>query len=185
MSATTLPAQLSTPPTSEVPSFPPVRVRGPRWRPGRAGRRRRGPAVVAGLALAAAALAAGVPSSDAGPGHERAQSPPGERAREPAVSVSVSAPVRIADAGAVRLLRPGDRVDVVAARADGRPGVRVLASRARVTSVPEVPEEGTTPDQAGAPMAAGGSLVVLSVGRATAVRLAGAGANSRLAVTLW
>ncbi|MFI7386045.1 RcpC/CpaB family pilus assembly protein [Streptomyces sp. NPDC049813] len=180
MSVTTPPAQLSTPPTSEVPSFPPVRVRGARGRTGRPGRRRRGPAVVAGLALSAVALAAAVPSSGAGRGHERAQAPPRERARGPAVTVS--APVRIADAGAVRLLRPGDRVDVVAARADGRPGVRVLASGARVASVPE---EGTASEQPGDPAAGGGSLVVLSVGRATAVRLAGAGAGSRLAVTLW
>ncbi|WP_411293779.1 RcpC/CpaB family pilus assembly protein [Streptomyces kunmingensis] len=132
------------------------------------------------------ALAAAVPSSDAGESHERAQAPPGERARGPAVSVS--APVRIADAGAVRLLRPGDRVDVVAARADGGPGVRVLASGARVASVPEessVPEENAAAGRPGEPMAGGGSLVVLSVGRATAVRLAGAGATSRLAVTLW
>ncbi|MFJ8825631.1 RcpC/CpaB family pilus assembly protein [Streptomyces sp. NPDC102467] len=162
-----------------------MRVRGARWRPGRAGRRRRGPTAAAGLVLAAAALAAAVPSSGAGRGHERAQAPPGERARGPAVSVS--APVRIADAGAVRLLRPGDRVDVVAARADGRPGVRVLASGARVTSVPEERPTSDLPssDLPGDALAAGGSLVVLSVGRATAARLAGAGATSRLAVTVW
>ncbi|XIG79924.1 hypothetical protein C1N81_21880 [Streptomyces sp. SGAir0957] len=163
-----------------MPSFPPVRVRGPRWRPGRPGRRR-GPTMAAGLALTAAALAAAVPSSGAGRGHERAASPPGERARGPAVSVS--APVRIADAGAVRLLRAGDRVDVVAARTDGGPGVRVLASRARVASVPEADAGPGEPDAAGA--VAGGALVVLSVGRATAVRLAGAGATARLAVTVW
>ncbi|MET9495905.1 RcpC/CpaB family pilus assembly protein [Streptomyces sp. NPDC006552] len=178
--STTPPAQLSTPPTSEVPSFPPVRVRGARGRAGRPGRRRRGPAAVAGFALSAVALAAAVPSSGAGRDHERAPAPPGERARGPAVTVS--APVRIADAGAVRLLRPGDRVDVVAARADGRPGVRVLAAGARVTSVPE---DGAPPDRPGDPAAGGGALVVLSVGRATAVRLAGAGATARLAVTLW
>ncbi|MEV1022227.1 RcpC/CpaB family pilus assembly protein [Streptomyces sp. NPDC050264] len=162
-----------------------MRVRGPRWRSGRAGRRRRGPAAAAGLVLAAAALAAAVPSSGAGRAHERAQAPPGERARGPAVLVS--APVRIADAGAVRLLRPGDRVDVVAARADGRPGVRVLASGARVTSVPEEepPSDPAASDLPGDTVTAGGSLVVLSVGRATAARLAGAGATSRLAVTVW
>jgi hypothetical protein len=48
-----------------------------------------------------------------------------------------------------------------------------------------VPEEETAPDQPGESMTSGGSLVVLSVGHATAVRLAGAGATSRLAVTLW
>ncbi|MEB8336773.1 hypothetical protein OKJ99_04495, partial [Streptomyces endophyticus] len=42
-----VPYQLSIPPTSEVPPFPPVHVRGARWRPGRAGRRRHRPAVAA------------------------------------------------------------------------------------------------------------------------------------------
>ncbi|MYW69253.1 hypothetical protein GTY65_35070 [Streptomyces sp. SID8379] len=167
----------STPPTSEVPPFPPVRVRGGRWRPGVPGRRRHRPAVAAGLVLTAAALVAAVPSSGAGRGHERAQAPPGERASAP----RVSAPVRIADAGAVRLLRPGDRVDVVAARADGVPGVRILASGARVASVPKEPRS----DGPGELAQAGGALVVLSVERATAARLAGAGAASRLAVTVW
>ncbi|NEB82124.1 hypothetical protein G3I40_43985, partial [Streptomyces sp. SID14478] len=72
--------------------------------------------------------------------------------------------------------------DVVAARADGGPGVRVLASGARVASVPEQEPSPDGPDETSV---AGGSLVVLSVGRATATRLAGAGAVSRLAVTVW
>ncbi|MYT72708.1 MULTISPECIES: hypothetical protein [unclassified Streptomyces] len=165
-----------------MPAFAPVRVRGGRWRSG-AGRRRRA-LVGAGLALTAAALVAAVPSS--GPpgqehGHERAQAPPGERAGAARKAAVVSAPVRIADAGAVRLLRPGDRVDVVAARADGVPGVRVLASGARVVSVPRAARSGAPGDVA----ADGGALVVLSVERATATRLAGAGAASRLAVTVW
>lgn len=170
----------STPPTSAVPSFPPVRVRGGRWR-GRAARQRRRPAVAAGLALTAVALAAAVPSSGAGRGHERAQAPPGERARGPAVTVS--APVRIADAGAVRLLKAGDRVDVVAARSDGGPGVRVLASGARVASVPR--EAAAPSGIPGETSSGGGALVVLTVERATAARLAGAGATARLAVTVW
>ncbi|WP_323135474.1 hypothetical protein [Streptomyces beihaiensis] len=95
--------------------------------------------------------------------------------------------MRIADAGAVRLLRAGDRVDVVAARVDGRAGARVLASRARVESVPEVSGGGAGADTgAGVDVGqAGGALVVLAVDHATAVRLAGAGAVSRLAVTVW
>jgi Flp pilus assembly protein CpaB len=89
---------------------------------------------------------------------------------------AVTAPVRIADAATVRLLRPGDRVDVIAAE-ETVPGgdARVVARGARVTKVPE-PLEGA---------ADGGALVVLSVPRATAVRLAGASATARLAVTLW
>ncbi|MGP3772696.1 hypothetical protein ACTWJ8_17905 [Streptomyces sp. SDT5-1] len=183
--AVSVPYELNIPPTSEVPPFPPVRVRGGRWRPGRGGGRRGRSAVVAGLALSAAALVAAVPSSGAGGGPEPPRAGAAAEGRARVSGVTVSAPVRIADAGAVRLLRPGDRVDVVAARADGGPGVRVLASGARVASVPK---PGPTLGQEGAvgeTSAAGGALVVLTVGRATAARLAGAGAASRLAVTLW
>ncbi|MDI5908735.1 hypothetical protein QDK90_27790, partial [Streptomyces sp. 12257] len=88
---------------------------------------------------------------------------------------TVSAPVRIADGATVRLLRPGDRVDVIAAEESGLGGdARVVARGARVTKVPE-PLDGVTE---------GGALVVLSVPRSTAARLAGASATARLAVTL-
>ena len=53
------------------------------------------------------------------------------------------------------------------------PGTR--AGGARVTEVPE-PVDGAGDE---------GALVVLSVPRATAADLAGAGASARLAVTLW
>ncbi|MET7922127.1 hypothetical protein ABZU45_41415, partial [Streptomyces avermitilis] len=72
----------------------------------------------------------------------------------------------------VRLLRSGDRIDVVAADSGGE--TRVVATAARVTEVPDTGEG----------MAEGGALVVLSVPRATAARLAGASTTSRLAVTL-
>ncbi len=90
----------------------------------------------------------------------------------PAPVRTVSAPVRIADAATVRLLRPGDRVDVVAAERAGAP--RVVAAGARVAEVPE-PDKG---------VGDGGALVVLSVPRDTARELVGAGAVARLAVTL-
>ncbi len=90
--------------------------------------------------------------------------------RGPGAAETVRAPVRIADGATVNLVRPGDRVDVVAAGSGGE--VRVIASGARVTGVPDV---GTTDS---------GRLLVLSVPRATAVRLAGVGTTSRLAVTL-
>lgn len=83
---------------------------------------------------------------------------------------TVAAPVRIADAATVRLLRPGDRVDVIAA--DGGGEGRVVAAGARVAEVPDFAATET------------GALVVLSVPRATAARLAGAGTTARLAVTL-
>ncbi|MFJ2742731.1 hypothetical protein ACIO3O_24060 [Streptomyces sp. NPDC087440] len=90
----------------------------------------------------------------------------------------VSAPVRIADAATVRLLRRGDRVDVIASANSPTSGgvspARVVAAGVRVA---EVPEPGQT-------SADGGALVVLSVPRATAAQLAGAGTTSRLAVTL-
>ncbi|MGC3002092.1 hypothetical protein ACPF8X_27880, partial [Streptomyces sp. G35A] len=88
----------------------------------------------------------------------------------------VTAPVRIADAAAVRLLRPGDRVDVIAAEESVTGGeARVVARGARVAEVPE-PLEGAGD---------AGALVVLSVPRSTAARLVGASATARLAVTLW
>ncbi|WP_420877808.1 RcpC/CpaB family pilus assembly protein [Streptomyces agglomeratus] len=106
----------------------------------------------------------------------------GARGRERPPVRLVSAPVRIADAATVRLLRRGDRVDVIAAAAGspprgGRsPEARVVAAGVRVTQVPEAHE--TFAD------GGGGALVVLAVPRATAAELAGAGATSQLAVTL-
>jgi hypothetical protein len=81
--------------------------------------------------------------------------------------------VRIADAAAVGLLRPGDRVDVLA-------GARVVARSVPVVGVPEVradePTDGPPPD--------GGALIVLAVPRPTAAALSGAAANSALGVVL-
>ncbi|MFG2658953.1 RcpC/CpaB family pilus assembly protein [Streptomyces sp. NPDC048425] len=187
----------STPPTCEVPHFAPLRVRGGRWRPRRAGRHRRR-AVAAGLAVTAAVLVAAGPSGagssgsgSSGAGSSGSESSGSGRERVRRSVVTVSAPVRIADAAAVRLLRPGDRVDVVAAGAEpgagdgqgaGGQGGRVVAAGARVSSVPDSAESA---ESAGEAAAAGGALVVLSVPRETAARLAGAGATSRLAVTLW
>ncbi|WP_237538711.1 hypothetical protein [Streptomyces sp. SID486] len=173
-----LPGPLGTdaPATREVPSFDPVRVRGGRYGlRGLLRHRRRTLAV--GLVVTAAALVAVGPGSGTEPhGVER---PPGHRTaqpvRRPPATDPVTAPVRIADAATVRLLRPGDRVDVIAAQEPSAGvGARVLVRGARVTQVP--------PQPAGA--ADGGALVVLSVPRATAARLVGAGATARLAVTL-
>ncbi|MEV6574358.1 hypothetical protein [Streptomyces sp. NPDC051577] len=133
--------------------------------------RRRRRAGAAGLAVVAALLAVGGTEARA----SRGGAPP-EAKPPPAVVRMVSAPVRIADAATVRLLRPGDRVDVVAAERAGPP--RVVAEAARVARVPD-PE----PAQ-GVGDGAGGALVVLSVPRETARALVGAGSVSRLAVTL-
>ncbi|MEV6192697.1 hypothetical protein AB0M19_09835 [Streptomyces sp. NPDC051920] len=170
------PPGADTPPTREVPQFAPLRVRGGRFRPRPLARHRRR-ALAAGLAMTAAALVAAGPG-DAGRGRGHPASTPSAAARAsapvrgPDATERVRAPVRIADGAAVSLLRPGDRVDVIAA--DGGE-VRVVAAGARVTGVPDTGTAGPTGT---------GALVLLSVPRATAVRLAGAGTTSRLAVTL-
>ncbi|MER8034777.1 hypothetical protein [Streptomyces hydrogenans] len=174
-------ATTPVPAPCEVPDFPPLRVRGGRFR------RRRAPGallLLAAVALALTATAAPGPPDRPGPG-PRPQAAPAARspagsAPAPAPVRLVSAPVRIADAEAVRLLRAGDRVDVIAApvlnspSGEGGSAVRVVARSARVAEVPRPGE--TRPD--------GGALIVLSVPRATATALAGAGVTSQLAVTL-
>ncbi|MGW3492600.1 hypothetical protein [Streptomyces sp. NPDC001020] len=158
-----------TPPTCTVPHFAPVRVRGGRLRRLMRNRRR---VLAVGLAVTATALVAAGPRGPEGArGHPDAEARPTtagpERARRPVETVT--APVRIADGATVRMLRPGDRVDVIAA--DGGAS-KVVAAGARVTRVPDVD------------LTESGALLLLSVPRATAARLAGAGATSRLAVTL-
>ncbi|AZM61745.1 hypothetical protein DMA10_00450 [Streptomyces sp. WAC 01420] len=167
-----------------MPHFAPVRVRGGLPLPGALVRHRRR-AVAVGLAVTAAALvAAGPRDADRSRGHagdadaaRPASASPGDRPARPRRGrTTVTAPVRIADAATVRLLRPGDRVDVIAAEETVSGGeARVVARGARVTEVPRPPD--------GA--ADAGALVVLSVPRDTAAELAGASATARLAVTLW
>ncbi|MFB6988134.1 hypothetical protein ACFC0C_19615 [Streptomyces sp. NPDC056178] len=163
-----------------MPVFEPLRVRG-----GGAHRLRRAlwrqrRVLAAGLALTAAALAA----TGLGGGGTGGDTVQGARMREGGTAGTpepgrrsaplVSAPVRIADAATVRLLRPGDRVDVIAAEPTGT-DVRVLAKGARVADVPQPAAEGPAED---------GALIVLSVPRTVAASLAGAGISTRLAVTL-
>ncbi|KOV57542.1 hypothetical protein ADK64_38450 [Streptomyces sp. MMG1121] len=139
--------------------------------------RHRRRAIAAGLAVTAAALVATGTHTGAEPHraeHARRHPVTAPVRRHTSVDV-VTAPVRIADAATVRLLRPGDRVDVIAAEDPSTGGTaRVLARGVRVTKVPEPPESGVE----------SGALVVLSVPRATATRLVGASATARLAVTL-
>ncbi|WP_406154396.1 RcpC/CpaB family pilus assembly protein [Streptomyces sp. NBC_01023] len=210
---------VSAPEPRGVPTFAPLRVRPRRHRIRRAlGRWRR--TVVAGLVLAAAALAAWAPRDAGGAeppagvraGAEqhgaadgtadetadvRARAPGAAAASDRAAPVStpVYAPVRIADAATVRLLAPGDHVDVIAigdasagdaspdgaSAGSGPPGraraARVVATGVRVKDVPDASAPGDASPDAGA-------LVVLAVPRSTATALAGAGATSELAVTL-
>lgn len=126
-----------------------------------------------GLTVTAAALVAAAPRGFEGTaGHPSATARPtstAESARARRAVEMVTAPVRIADGATVRLLRPGDRVDVIAA--DGG-AAKVVAAGARVARVPAVDATES------------GALLMLSVPRTTAARLVGAGATSRLAVTL-
>ncbi|MER5921914.1 hypothetical protein [Streptomyces mirabilis] len=180
------PPGVDAPPIREVPQFAPVHVRGGRYGLRRLTRHKRR-AVAAGLAVTAAALVAAGPGAAGRARGHPTTAPPSTSASTPMSSSSpspsatasvrgrdavetVAAPVRIADAATVRLLRPGDRVDVIAA--DGGSEGRVVAAGARVA---EVPDFAATES---------GALVVLSVPRATAARLAGAGTTARLAVTL-
>ncbi|WP_406436820.1 hypothetical protein OHB00_22155 [Streptomyces sp. NBC_00631] len=171
------PLGTDAPATCEVPHFEPVRVRGGRYQLHRL-LRHRGRALAAGLAVTAAALVAAGPRAATDP--LRAERPRGHPLTQPARRHTppvemVTAPVRIADAATVRLLRPGDRVDVIAAGDPAAGGdAEVIARGVRVTRLPE-PAEGTVES---------GALIVLSVPRTTAARLVGASATARLAVTL-
>ncbi|MFK0169280.1 hypothetical protein ACIQU5_10790 [Streptomyces sp. NPDC090306] len=169
------------PATREVPLFDPVRVDGAREQLRRLVRHRRR-AVALGLVVTAAALVAAGHGTSQQPGGQRESAPhartgaaPGAALREHRRARTVTAPVRIADAATVRLLRPGDRVDVIASEPSAAGGAaRVVAHGARVTRVPEL-LDGT---------AGLGALVLLAVPRADAAGLVGAGATARLAVTL-
>ncbi|MFD4763500.1 hypothetical protein ACFWOJ_33040 [Streptomyces sp. NPDC058439] len=166
------------PPPCGVPAFEPLRVRGGGGHRLRRALWRQRHTMAAGLALTAAALAAtglgGSGDAGHGAGAEAGGAAGAAAQRARGTAPLVSAPVRIADAGTVRLLRPGDRVDVIAAERTGS-DARVLAKGARVVDVPQAPAEGSAED---------GALIVLSVPRGTAASLAGAGISARLAVTL-
>ncbi len=90
----------------------------------------------------------------------------------------VAVPLRIADPGSVRLLRVGDRVDVVATDpANGR--AEVAAAGVPVVALPRGSR--SEPDSAGL---SGGALVVLAVPRSVAVSLAGRAATDLLSVLI-
>ena len=115
----------------------------------------------------------------------------------------VAAPVRLADPGEAALLKPGDRVDVLAASAvsndpdpnktDGgaSAAARLIASSAQVIVVPNASESiksggllGGGGSRSGSSPLDGGSMIVLAVDPATAAALAGAATRSRLSVVL-
>jgi pilus assembly protein CpaB len=95
----------------------------------------------------------------------------------------VATPVRIADAGAAGLLRPGDVVDVLAAETGEHATDRVsaVATEVRVLTVPQAADDGPL---AAGPGLADGALVVLATTSEVAALLARAAVTSRLSVAV-
>ncbi|HEY0773750.1 MAG TPA: Flp pilus assembly protein CpaB [Nocardioidaceae bacterium] len=86
----------------------------------------------------------------------------------------VAVPVRVADPGAVALLRVGDLVEVIAADPQGRSEAVVVASEAPVLAVPQATEGAL----------ASGGLVVLAVTDETARALAAAAVSGYLSLAI-
>ncbi|MFI1845740.1 hypothetical protein ACH439_26835 [Streptomyces microflavus] len=167
-----------------VGPFAPLRMRGGGTYRLRRMLRRQRRAIAAGIALVGAALATTGPGSATD-----GSAAPDTVAKTGRPSVHlVSAPVRIADAATVRLLRPGDRVDVIAVGEAGD-DAHLVARSVRVAQVPgaDADDGGHRSDGVGvvgAGAAGEGALVMLSVERSTATALLGAGASGRLAVAV-
>ena len=95
----------------------------------------------------------------------------------------VATPVRIADAAAVRLVRPGDRIDVLAAGVPSELAaagltaaeVEVVASDVQVVTVPQESDDLAVVD---------GALIVVATSEQVAEHLAAAAVTSRLSLTL-
>ncbi|MFD8465274.1 hypothetical protein ACFV10_09195 [Streptomyces cyaneofuscatus] len=183
-----------------VGPFAPLRVRGGGAYRLRRMLRRQRRAIAAGIALAGAALAttglggaaSGTAASGSGASDSAAVS--GTAVSETATGSGrpsarlVSAPVRIADAATVRLLRPGDHVDVIAVGEAGD-DARLVARGVRVARVPgRIADDGVHRGGGGGVIGTGGApegaLVVLAVERSTATALLGAGASGRLALAV-
>lgn len=90
----------------------------------------------------------------------------------------VIAPVRVADPDLIALLRPGDRIDLLGAGAEGR--YAVLADGVRLVAVPTAEESGGGL----APSGSGASMVLVEVDADAALTLAEAAAAGPIAVVL-
>ncbi|MEU8564412.1 hypothetical protein AB0C45_23400 [Streptomyces cyaneofuscatus] len=183
-----------------VGPFAPLRVRGGGAYRLRRMLRRQRRAIAAGIALAGAALAttglggaasgtaaSGSAASDSAAVSGTAVSDTATGSGRPSARL-VSAPVRIADAATVRLLRPGDHVDVIAVGEAGD-DARLVARGVRVARVPgRIADDGVHRGGGGGVIGTGGApegaLVVLAVERSTATALLGAGASGRLALAV-
>lgn len=86
----------------------------------------------------------------------------------------VGVPVRIGDPGSVRLLRAGDRVDLVAADPQGGRDAVVVGRGVPVLAIPRARDPGPT----------GGALVVLGLPESSVRRVAGASASALLSVVV-
>lgn len=96
----------------------------------------------------------------------------------------VATPVRIADAGAAALARPGERIDVLVAAAPDPAGLAVAAP-ARVVAAGVTVITSTAPDSPGSSVSQpAGALLVLATTPAVAIDLAGAAASGPLSVVL-
>lgn len=85
----------------------------------------------------------------------------------------VAAPVRVADPATGALVRPGDRVDVLAAAPEGGPLASVVAADVGVLAVPALADD-----------TGEGALLVLAASPTTAARLAAAAVTGRLSVAV-
>lgn len=86
----------------------------------------------------------------------------------------VAAPVRVADAGATTLIRPGDRITLLAASLDGMTATRVVAADVPVLTVSTSDDDGL----------AEGALLVVGATEAEAAELAQAAVVARLSFTV-
>jgi Flp pilus assembly protein CpaB len=85
----------------------------------------------------------------------------------------VAVPVRVAEPAVAGLLRPGDRVDVLAAAPEGGEAARTVVSDVVVLAVPSLDEGGLD-----------GALLVLAATTGGASRLAAAAVSGRLSVAV-
>jgi pilus assembly protein CpaB len=97
----------------------------------------------------------------------------------------VSAPVRFADSQAARLLRPGQRIDVLAASTATQPeaaptAATVIATDVAVLAIPIPAAAGGSADATSADVGVEGALVVLATSPDQARRLAQAQVSARL-----
>jgi pilus assembly protein CpaB len=87
----------------------------------------------------------------------------------------VASPVRVADPGSVAVVRPGDRVDLIATATTGDTRVRVVAADVPVLATPQDAEQATLAE---------GALLVVASTRSQASELAAAAVTSRLSLVL-